>query len=638
MSDQRKKWTLSKAISAKGKRRIIRSYFLVSFLLVGFGILASGLLGIFYHLSDIRAHASELQQEIAAGAAYKIEKFIEEIEGALKTVPLNREIITKGLSPEIDFQLHKLLKISPPVNEVLVADADGVVYTHISRIRTVVLTSKQSISSTAAFERAMGGETSYGRVFFIQESEPYMDITVPLERYAGEIIGVLQAQVNLRNIRDLISSIQFANGGYAYIVSRYGDLIAHPSISLVLKRPNLSSSDQVRTGFAQEDQAPQRSPTLVTTSINGDKVLSSFTLIPQLDWLVVVEQPLREAFDKFFEALFRTTALLVFGLGMAFLASALLIRKVLQPLEDLRKGAESIGGGDLDYRLDVRTGDEFELVANEFNNMAETIQDSHANLEHKVEARTKEIAKANLELEEARKELEELNLSLEEKVKSQVQELERINRIKHFLPPTVSEAILHSDIVNPFQTHRKEVTVVFIDLRGFTNFSDNHEPEEVMQVLREYHTMVGSLIDKYEGTLEHFAGDGIMIFFNDPLPQSDHIELGIRMSLEVQQKVARIRPDWHKKGYQLDVGIGLTAGYATIGILGFEGRLEYGVIGNVPNLAARLSGEAKGGQVIIDGKTFSRIHAPIEAEPLGELSLKGFTRKIAAYNILRYRP
>lgn len=632
MSDQRKTWALSSAISEKRNRRIIRSYFLVSFLLVGFGILASGLLGIFYHLSDIRAQQSELQQEIAASAAYKIEQFIEEIEGTMKAVPLSREIIAQGLSPDIDFQLQKLFKLSPPVNEVVVADANGVIYRHISRIRSVVLTSTQSISSSAAFEKAMGGETFYGNVFFIKESEPYMTITVPIERYAGKIIGVLQAQVDLRYIRDLISSIQFGNGGHAYVVSRYGDLIAHPSISLVLKRPNLSSSEQVQTGFAQE--SAHRPPSLVTTDVNGEKVLTSFSQISHLDWLVVVELPVKEAFEKFFDALFRTTALLLFGLAMAFIASVLLMRKVLQPLETLRQGAEAIGTGDLDYRFDVKTGNEFELVANEFNNMAATIQDSHANLENKIATRTKEIADANVELEKARKELEELNLSLEEKVKSQVQELERINRIKHFLSPTVSEAILKSDIVNPFQTHRKEVTVVFIDLRGFTNFSDNHEPEEVMLVLREYHTVVGSLIDKYEGTLEHFAGDGIMIFFNDPLPQNNHIELAIRMSLEVQQKVEQIRPGWHKKGYQLDVGIGLTTGYATIGILGFEGRLEYGVIGNVPNLAARLSGEAKGGQIIIDAKTYSRIDKPIEAQPLGELSLKGFSRKIAAFNIL----
>lgn len=634
MSSQRKTEASSDSIIDKRKRRLIRSYFLVSFFLVGLGILASGFIGIYYHLSDIREQTSLLLQEIANSAAYKVEKFIEEIDGSMRSVTLSREIIARGLSPDIDFQLNKLLKISAPVSEAFAADANGVIYKHVSRVRTIVLSNKQSISSTKAFEKAIKGETFYSSVFFVHESEPYMTITIPIERYAGEIIGVLQAQVNLRYIWDLVSSIQFGNGGHAYIVTRYGDLIAHPSISLVLKRPNLLGLDQVQKGFSNSSQTSPKTSTSVNTNLHGAKVLSSFTLIPKLDWLVVIEQPMKEAFDKLYDALFRTSALLLFGIAMTFIASALLIRKVLRPLEILRQGAESIGAGDLSYRFNVMTGDEFELVSSEFNNMAQAIQDSHANLENKVEARTKEIADSNLALEKARKELEELNQSLEDKVKSQVSELERINRIKHFLPPTVSEAILKSDVVDPFQTHRKEVTSVFIDLRGFTNFSDSHEPEEVMLVLREYHEAVGRLIDKYGGTLEHFAGDGIMVFFNDPIPQNNHIELAVKMSLDVQQRVGEIRPEWHKKGYNLDVGVGLTTGFATIGILGFEGRLEYGVIGNVPNLAARLSGEAKGGQTVIDGKTYSRIGDLVEVQSLGELSLKGFSRKIPAYNIL----
>ena len=634
MSSQRKTQASSDLINGKGKHRLIRSYFLVSFLLVGFGILVSGLIGIYYHLSDIRAQTSLLQQEIANSAAYKVEKFIEEIEGSMRSVTLSREIIASGLSPDIDFQLNKLLKISAPVSEAFAADVNGVIYKHVSRVRAIVLKNRQSISSTKAFEKSIKGETFYGSVFFVNESEPYMTITIPIERYAGEIIGVLQAQVNLRYIWDLVSSIQFGRGGHAYIVTRYGDLLAHPSISLVLKRQNLSILDQVQKGFSNNAQTSPKISTSVVTNLQGAKVLSSFTLIPKLDWLVIIEQPMKEAFDKLYDALFRTSALLLFGIAMTFIASALLVRKVLRPLEILRQGAESISAGDLSYRFNVMTGDEFELVSNEFNNMAQAIQDSHANLENKVEARTKEIAESNLALEKARKDLEELNQSLEDKVKSQVSELERINRIKHFLPPTVSEAILKSDVVDPFQTHRKEITSVFIDLRGFTNFSDSHEPEEVMLVLREYHEAVGRLIDQYEGTLEHFAGDGIMVFFNDPRPQDNHIELAVRMSLEIQKSVGQIRPEWHKKGYKLDVGIGFTTGFATLGILGFEGRLEYGVIGNVPNLAARLSGEAKGGQTLIDGKTYFRIDNLVEVESLGELSLKGFSRKISAYNIL----
>ncbi len=633
MSSQQKTRASSSLTLGKGKRHLVRSYFLVSFFLVGFGILTSGLIGTYYHLSDIQEQASHLQQEIASSAAYKIEKFIEDIEGSMKAVTLSREIIASGLSPDIDFQLNKLLKLSAPVSEAFAADANGVIYKHVSRVRTIALKSKQSISSTNAFQKAIKGETFYGNVFFVQDSEPYMTITIPIERYVGEIIGVLQAQVNLRFIWDLVSSIQFGGGGHAYIVTRYGDLIAHPSISLVLKRQNLSVLDQVQKGFSDNPQTIKKTSTSVTANLHGAKVLSSFTLIPKLDWLVIIEQPMREAYHNIFEALLRTSGLLLFGVAMTLVASLLMIRRVLKPLEVLRQGAESISSGDLSYRFDVNTGDEFEIVSEEFNNMAAAIQDSHVNLEDKVERRTREIAESNLKLEEARKDLEDLNHSLEDKVQSQVQELERINRIKHFLAPQVSEAILNSDNINPFQTHRKEVTVVFIDLRGFTDFSDSHEPEEVMNVLREYHEEIGALIDKYQGTLEHFAGDGIMVFFNDPLPQEDHLELAVSMSVDIQRRVAAIRPEWQKKEYNLDVGIGLTTGFATLGIIGFEGRLEYGAIGNVPNLAARLSGEAKGGQIVIDKKTYSRIDQLIEVQPLGDLSLKGFSRPISALNI-----
>ena len=634
MSSQQKTQASSSLTLGKGKRHLVRSYFLVSFFLVGFGILTSGLIGTYYHLSDIQEQASHLQQEIASSAAYKIEKFIEDIEGSMKAVTLSREIIANGLSPDIDFQLNKLLKLSAPVIEAFAADANGVIYKHVSRVRTIALKSKQSISSTNAFQKAIKGETFHGKVFFVQDSEPYMTITIPIERYVGEIIGVLQAQVNLRFIWDLVSSIQFGGGGHAYIVTRYGDLIAHPSISLVLQRQNLSVLDQVQKGFSDNPQTINKTSTSVTANLHGAKVLSSFTLIPKLDWLVIIEQPMREAYHNIFEALLRTSGLLLFGVAMTLVASLLMIRRVLKPLEVLRQGAESISSGDLSYRFDVNTGDEFEIVSEEFNNMAAAIQYSHVNLEDKVEQRTREITESNQKLEEARKDLEDLNQSLEDKVQSQVQELERINRIKHFLAPQVSEAILKSDNINPFQTHRKEVTVVFIDLRGFTDFSDSHEPEEVMNVLREYHEEIGALIDKYQGTLEHFAGDGIMVFFNDPLPQDNHLELAVRMSVDIQQRVAAIRPEWQKKEYNLDVGIGLTTGFATLGIIGFKGRLEYGAIGNVPNLAARLSGEAKGGQIVLDKKTYSRIDHLIEVQSLEELSLKGFSRPISAFNVI----
>jgi adenylate cyclase len=233
--------------------------------------------------------------------------------------------------------------------------------------------------------------------------------------------------------------------------------------------------------------------------------------------------------------------------------------------------------------------------------------------------------------------LDEWNRSLTEKVKQQVDELQRVNRLKRYLSPQIAETILGED-ENLFKSHRREITVVFLDLRGFTSFSDSAEPEEVMEVLRGYHAAMGKLIFDFDGTLERFAGDGIMIFFNDPIPCADHTEKAVRMALAMQTKVEEIRSEWLKKGYELDLGIGMAAGYATLGNIGFEGRMDYGAIGNVTNLAARLCSEAKARQILTNQRTLSKIENLVEYEPLEELQLKGVARPVAAFNIMKLKP
>jgi adenylate cyclase len=179
--------------------------------------------------------------------------------------------------------------------------------------------------------------------------------------------------------------------------------------------------------------------------------------------------------------------------------------------------------------------------------------------------------------------------------------------------------------------------VVFVDLRGFTGFTETAEPEEVMGVLREYHAELGRAILAYDGTIEHFAGDGAMILFNDPVPVENHELQAIRMALVMRDSVAVLARGWKRRGYGLGFGVGIAAGYATIGTIGFEGRLEYGAIGTVTNLAARLSGEAKDGQILISPRIFSKVEPHIEAEPVGELSLKGFHRPVSSHNVLGIR-
>ena len=242
--------------------------------------------------------------------------------------------------------------------------------------------------------------------------------------------------------------------------------------------------------------------------------------------------------------------------------------------------------------------------------------------------------RAMLRIKELHDQLDEWNRTLAEKVKQQVDELQRMNRLKRYLAPQIAETILADD-ENLLKTHRREITAVFLDLRGFTPFSDSAEPEEVMEVLHSYHAEMGKLIFKFEGTLERFVGDGIVIIFNDPIRYDDHCQKAVHMALEMRDRVKELRVAWSKQGYDLDLGVGLAAGYATLGTIGFEGRMDYGTVGNLPNLAARLCAEAKGGQILTDQKTMSKIEDLFESESLAELQLKGISRPVVAYNIVK---
>jgi adenylate cyclase len=241
--------------------------------------------------------------------------------------------------------------------------------------------------------------------------------------------------------------------------------------------------------------------------------------------------------------------------------------------------------------------------------------------------------RAMMRLKQMHDTLQEWNRSLAETVKKQVADLERMARLKRYLSPQIAETILGAEN-DLFKTHRSEITIVFLDLRGFTAFSDSAEPEEVMDFLRHYHGEMGRLIFKYEGTLERFMGDGIVVIFNDPIRCDEHTHKAARMALEMRDRVKELRTAWRKKGYDLDLGVGFAAGYATLGTMGFEGRMDYGTVGNLPNLASRLCAEAKGGQILTDQKTMSRIEDGFEGEPIDELSLKGIHRPVAAFNII----
>ncbi|TMK16480.1 MAG: adenylate/guanylate cyclase domain-containing response regulator [Alphaproteobacteria bacterium] len=242
------------------------------------------------------------------------------------------------------------------------------------------------------------------------------------------------------------------------------------------------------------------------------------------------------------------------------------------------------------------------------------------------------------QLKEQTEQLSSWNRSLEERVTKQVAEIERVNRLRRFLAPQVAQMIASSDAPDALlASHRREVTVLFCDLRGFTAFTEASEPEEVTAVLREYHECMGELIFRYEGTLERFLGDGIMIVFNDPLPCPDHTERAVRLALDMRGKVEELAKEWARKGHLLGFGIGIASGYATIGQVGFEHRREYTANGSVINLASRLCDEAKPGQIVISRRAFAAVEQWVGASHIGQLSLKGFTRPIDAYEVVSWQ-
>jgi len=230
-------------------------------------------------------------------------------------------------------------------------------------------------------------------------------------------------------------------------------------------------------------------------------------------------------------------------------------------------------------------------------------------------------------------EVKEWNASLERRVAEQIAELERVGRLRRFFSPQLAELIVSGGADDPLKSHRREITVVYLDLRGFTAFAEVAEPEEVMGVLREYHQATGKLIQEYEGTLEHFTGDGMTVLFNDPLPVPNPAERAVRMALAIQERIGRMSADWSKRGYELSLGIGIAQGYATIGAIGFEARWDYSAIGTVTNLAARLCGEAAGDQILISQRVYVGVEAFVEMEPQQVLNLKGFHRPIISYRV-----
>jgi len=256
----------------------------------------------------------------------------------------------------------------------------------------------------------------------------------------------------------------------------------------------------------------------------------------------------------------------------------------------------------------------------------------HAALAARVRSMLR-IKRLHDEVEMLAAQVKEWNATLERRVAEQVAELERVGRLRRFFSPQLAELIISGGADDPLKSHRREITVVYLDLRGFTAFAEVAEPEEVMGVLREYYQATGKLVQEYEGTLEHFTGDGMTVLFNDPVPIPNPAERAVRMALAIRERIRHMAEDWSKRGYELSVGVGIAQGYATIGAIGFDARWDYSAIGTVTNLASRLCGEAAGNQILISQRVCVGVESLVEVEPEQVLRLKGFHRPIISYRV-----
>jgi len=613
------------------RSRLFRKYVIVLVVLVGGMLAASGLIEGYFSYFENRAALVAIQSAKAAGAAARIEQFVKDVERQRRDGP--QAAPTGAVTVEqrrSDFL--RLLRLTPAVTEVSYLDSTGHEQVHVSRLGLNVARLQEDYSREARFTEARSGRTYFSPVYFRAESEPYMTLGVA-ER--GPNPGVTVAEANLKFIWDVVSGIEIGKAGYAYVVDPRGQLVAHPDISLVLQKSDLSALPQVREALrASRPPAQESDEATIAPNFEGRQVLITHAEILAPGWIVLVEQPLEEVFAPLYASLLRSALLLAVGLTLAVLASLLLARKMVAPIRALQAGAAQIGAGALDHRIGLKTGDELETLSHEFDRMAARLQESYTGLEQKVDERTRDLAEAVNEVDRQRLDLAEWNKNLEARVERQVDELQRLGRLRRFLAPQIAELVVASGDEALLESHRREIAVVYCGLRGFTAFSETADPEDVMATLRQFHAAMGELVFRFGGTLERFAGEGLVVFFNDPVPCPDPSARAVRMALAMRERADEQAGTWRQRGYPLAFVAGVAVGYATLGTIGFEGRLDYAAVGGVTNQAAALCAHAEAGQILVSQRVYGAVQG-VHAENAGGV---GEGQPSAAYRVLGLGP
>ena len=605
---------------------LFRKYLLVLVALVGGTLVLSGLVEGYFSYLENQTAVVGIQHEKAAGAAARIEQFLRDVERQVRDGP---PAATTALTLEQRrADLLRLLRQAPSLTDVSYLDPAGHEQLRVSRLVLNVVGSSDDYSRDAKFQDAKNGKTYFGPVYFRNESEPYVTLAVA-DR--GLNAGVTVAEVNLKFIWDVVSGIKIGDAGYAYVVDPQGRLVSHPDISLVLRKTDLSTLPQVRNALeASRTRTDGRHEATIASNVEGRQVLITHAAISPTGWMVLVEQPLEEVFSPLYGSLLRSALLLGIGLALAIVASLLLARRMVAPIRSLQAGAALVGSGALDHRIALKTGDELEALSDEFDRMAARLRESHARLEQKVEERTQDLADALSKIDRQRRELAAWNQTLEGRVAQQVDELQRLGRLRRFLAPQIAELVVASGDEALLESHRREIAVVCCALRGFTAFSETAEPEDVLAALREFHGAMGDLVFHFGGTLERFAGEGLVVFFNDPVPCPDPAARAIRMAIAMRERANELGDSWRQRGHSLAFVGGVAMGYATLGTVGFEGRLEYAAVGSVPIQASALCAHADAGQILASERVIGAIRQLVQTERLAHEGPLG----AAAYVVL----
>jgi class 3 adenylate cyclase len=577
------KGDVSPAMSARPRRPLFQKYFLVLFVAVVVPLVINGASDAWFGYRDQRANLSSRLRAEANSAAGQIQAFLDGIRAQMDwTVQLPW---TEGLDERHQFDALRLLRQAPAITEVTLVDGKGIERLHVSRTDPDVAMSGVDHSTDPAVIGARAAHVWFGPLTLHRGSEPFMTIAVAGARPSA---GVTIAEINLKLIWDVISAIHIGQTGGAFVLDGGGRLVAHPDISLVLRGADNTAISPLRA--LQKAAAAQENEIVNGFNARGRSVLAAAAPIPGPDWTAFVEQPTAEAYGPIRAALWRTGLLLIAGAAFAFALAYLLALRMAGPIRQLEEGAARIGAGRFDHQIDLRTGDELEGLASRFNAMAG-----------------------------------ELAVSQER--------AERIGRLKRFLAPQIAELVENVGQENLLESHRTEVSVVFCDLRGFTAFASEVGPEEVMGLLGDYYDALGSIIMRYEATLTCFMGDGLMLLLNAPLPCPDPATRAVRMALDMQSAVQALILRWRERGYVIGFGVGIATGTATVGRIGYEGRIDYTAIGSVVNLASRICSAATDGQVLIDPETAAAAATTIGVEGLGTQPMKGFAQSVPIFAV-----